>query len=51
VSTADATLSAAGGARVRLPGGWGLGGELRIRAVEPFIGTTADWGLSLIRRF
>jgi hypothetical protein len=46
----DPTLSAAGGARIDLPGSWGLEGELRIRAIDPWTGTTADWGFSVIRR-
>jgi hypothetical protein len=46
----DATASVAGGARVALPGGWGIGGELRVRAVDPFAGTTAEWGVVLSRR-
>lgn len=50
-SVTDATLSVAGGARVGLSAGWSAGGELRIRAIDPFHGTTADWGLSVIRSF
>jgi hypothetical protein len=46
----EATASVAGGARVALPGGWGVGGELRVRAVDPFTGTTAEWGVFLSRR-
>jgi hypothetical protein len=46
----EPTLSAAGGARIDLPGNWGLEGELRIRAIDPWTGTTADWGISVITR-
>jgi hypothetical protein len=46
----EATASVTGGARVALPGGWGAGGELRVRAVDPFTGTTAEWGVFLSRR-
>jgi hypothetical protein len=46
----DATLSVAGGARVELGAGWGVGSELRVRALDPFHGTMADLGVSLSRR-
>jgi hypothetical protein len=46
----EATASVASGVRVALPGGWGVGGELRVRAVDPFTGTTAEWGVFLSRR-
>jgi hypothetical protein len=46
----EETLSAAAGLRVDLPAGFSAGGELRVRAVNPWTGTTADWGLSLGRR-
>jgi hypothetical protein len=46
----EATAAIAGGARVALPGAWGVGGELRVRAVDPFTGTTAEWGVFLSRR-
>jgi hypothetical protein len=38
-----ATLHAVGGARVDLGSDWGLLGELRIRAVRPWTGNTADF--------
>jgi hypothetical protein len=46
----DPTASMAAGVRIPLPGGWGIGGEMRVRAVDPFAGTTADWGVLLSRR-
>jgi hypothetical protein len=44
-SATDLTGSMAGGVRVPLAAGWAIGGELRIRAIDPFHGTTGDWGL------
>jgi hypothetical protein len=44
------TASVAGGVRLNIAEGWRAGAELRVRAVDPFHGTTADWGLSLSRR-
>jgi hypothetical protein len=46
----DMTVSAAGGVRLELGGGWGLGSELRLRAIDPWAGSTADWGVSLLKR-
>jgi len=45
------TLAAAGGLRIRLHEDWALRGELRIRSVDPWTGTTADWGFGFSRRF
>ena len=30
---------------------WGVRGELRMRSIDPWVGTTADWGLGVTRRF
>jgi hypothetical protein len=49
-SNIDATLSVAAGLRVDLPAGFGIGGELRVRAVDPWAGSTADFALSVSRR-
>ena len=38
-----ATLHAVGGARVHVNANWGLRGELRVRAVRPWSGNTADF--------
>jgi hypothetical protein len=46
----ELTFSTAAGVRVALGGGWGVGGELRVRAVDPWTATTADFGLSISRR-
>jgi hypothetical protein len=46
----ELTLSGAGGVRVDVGAGWGAGGELRVRAVDPWTGTTADFGLAVRRR-
>jgi hypothetical protein len=48
--TTELTFSTVVGVRVALGGGWGLGGELRVRAVDPWTATTADFGLSISRR-
>ena len=45
------SLSAALGLRYRINPQWRVGGELRIRAVDPFAGTTSEWGLGISRRF
>ena len=45
------SLSAALGLRVRIKQQWRVGGELRIRAIDPFAGTTVEWGLGVSRRF
>lgn len=47
----DLTLSTAAGLRVRMSSDWILRGELRVRAIDPWTGTTADWGLGIGRRF
>jgi hypothetical protein len=45
------SLSAAGGVRVRTSSSWILRGELRVRAIDPWVGTTADWAVGIGRRF
>lgn len=45
------TLFALGGTRVRIASRWTLQAELRVRAVDPWGGSTADWGLGVSRRF
>jgi hypothetical protein len=45
------TLSASVGALLGLDDAWGLRGELRIRAIDPWVGTTAEWGFGITRRF
>jgi hypothetical protein len=47
----DLTLSAATGVRVLTRSGWILGGELRVRTIDPWTGTTGDWGLRIARTF
>lgn len=47
----DLTISAAGGVRVRVGSGWILRGELRVRVIDPWTSTTADWGLGVGRTF
>jgi opacity protein-like surface antigen len=50
-SETDLSLSGALGLRVRVDPQWRIGGELRVRAIDPFTGTTAEWGLGVSRRF
>jgi hypothetical protein len=50
-SATELSVSGALGLRVRLDPRWRIGGELRIRAIDPFAGTTAEWGLGVSRRF
>lgn len=47
----DPTLSVAGGVRIPLGADWRAQGELRVRAVDPWTGTTADWGIGIARRW
>jgi hypothetical protein len=44
-----ATLHAVGGLRVDLNEDWGLLGELRVRAVHPWTGNTADFMFGVSR--
>lgn len=46
-----ATLHAVGGVRVQVSPSWGLRGELRVRAVRPWTGNTADFLFGVSRRF
>jgi hypothetical protein len=41
------TLHAAAGLRVAVANGWGLRGELRARSVDPFVGSTFDFGFGV----
>lgn len=43
----EATLSGTGGVRIPVAGSWAIQAELRVRSVDPWTGTTADWGLGL----
>lgn len=45
------SLSAALGLRYRIKQVWRVGGELRVRAIDPFAGNTAEWGLGVSRQF
>jgi hypothetical protein len=46
----DLTLHAAAGLRADVGAGWGLRGEVRVRSIDPFAGSTADFGVGLSRR-
>lgn len=46
----DPTLFAALGVDLGDPGGWGVRPELRVRTVDPWIGTIADFAISVRRR-
>lgn len=50
-SESEPTLSASVGSRFRIASQWSLRTELRVRAVDPWTGTTADWGLGVSRMF
>ncbi|HUF75024.1 MAG TPA: hypothetical protein VMM35_02040 [Longimicrobiales bacterium] len=45
----DPTLSTAAGLRVATDSGWIVRGELRVRAIDPWTGTSADWGIGVGR--
>jgi len=45
-----ATLHAVGGVRVAIDATWGVRSELRVRAVRPWVGNTADFLLGVSRR-
>lgn len=47
----DVTASVAAGTRVLRLGGWLIRAELRVRAIDPWTGTTADWALGLGHTF
>lgn len=49
-STTDLTLSVAGGLRVPVSQAWSLMGELRVRSIDPWTGTTADIGVGIVGR-
>jgi len=51
VSSFDLTLSTAAGVRVPLGSGMEAQAELRVRAVDPWVGTTADWSVGLAKRW
>jgi len=44
------TLHAAAGLRARISEGWGVRGDVRLRSVDPFSGSTLDFGFGIIRR-
>lgn len=48
-SDSHLTVHGAFGARLRLPGHWGVRGELRLRSVDPFVGNTADFTVGVAR--
>lgn len=43
------TLSASLGSRIEVCPGWLMRLELRVRSVDPWAGTTADWGIGVSR--
>jgi hypothetical protein len=50
-SANDLTLSAGAGTRVHLAELWSGRAELRVRAIDPFHGTVAEWTLGVARQF
>jgi hypothetical protein len=49
-SETDLTLHATAGMRVELSRTWGLRGELRVRSIDPWVGSTADFLFGVSRR-
>ena len=47
----DLTLSAGAGVRLRLSAAWAGRAELRLRAIDPWTGSAAEWTLGLARHF
>lgn len=45
------SVSAAGGLRVGVTGPWSVVGELRVRALDPWTGSVAEFGVGVLRRF
>lgn len=45
----DVTLHAVGGVRLAVGGGWGLRGEARLRAIDPFKGNNLELGVGFTR--
>jgi hypothetical protein len=41
------TLSFSSGMKILVTPGWSLGGELRVRSVRPWSGSTADWTIGI----
>ena len=50
-SETELSLSGGAGIRADLSPDWGVRGELRIRAIDPFHGTAAEWTAGISRRF
>jgi hypothetical protein len=48
--TTFATLHAAGGVRIDLGSVWGIRGEVRLRAIDPFKGNTTDLTAGITRK-
>jgi Outer membrane protein beta-barrel domain len=46
----DLALTAAGGVRVSLDERWGFQGEVRLRSIDPWHGSTTEWTVGLSRR-
>lgn len=47
----DLTLHAAGGFRIRIRPGWLVRPEIRVRSVDPWVGTTGEFTVGLTYRF
>jgi hypothetical protein len=45
------TLHATAGAHIPVSHSWAIGGEFRLRALDPFHGSTADWMAGIVRFF
>ena len=47
----DFTLAGSGGVRLVTQSAWVLRAELRVRVIDPWVGTTADWSIGFGRAF
>ena len=47
----ELSLSAGVGARYDMSDVWGLRGEIRLRTIDPFVGSAAEWTAGISRRF
>ena len=50
-SETELSLSGGAGVRADISPSWGARAELRIRAIDPFTGTAAEWTAGISRRF
>lgn len=49
-SNTELSLTASAGLRAQITPLWGVRGELRVRSIDPWVGTAAEWTVGLSRR-